>query len=104
MTVTYQDRVDDSILDFCSLIEQVWFGTFDLKLPSTFSAPKERDPIKLHNNDDKFQGKQDVGNKLPGGKKEQSKRVISTAPCKEFKLEKSETWRNNFASKKITKQ
>ncbi len=36
MTASHQSRVNDSILNFRSIIEQACFGTFNLKLPSAF--------------------------------------------------------------------
>jgi hypothetical protein len=41
MLQTQWNRIDDSILNFTSLIEQVRFGTFKLKLPSPFSEPSK---------------------------------------------------------------
>jgi hypothetical protein len=39
MQLTQRNRIDDSLLDFKSIIQQVCFGTFELRLPSTFSKP-----------------------------------------------------------------
>jgi hypothetical protein len=41
MLKTQWNCVNDSILNFTSLIEQVCFGTFELKLPSALSEPSK---------------------------------------------------------------
>jgi hypothetical protein len=100
MTATQRNRVDDTILNFRGLIEQVRFGTFELKLPSSFAAPKGKDEPKK----DPPPGEA----KNPGGKKGGSpgerrinKRVNNTSPCPEFKLEQGEMWANDFANMRV---
>ena len=100
MTATRRDRVNDLILDFCSPIEQIQFETFDLKLPSKISAPKESNEIKHHNDDNKFPEKLNEGNKLPGVNTKWSRiHTVSTSHCKKFKPEKDKTWQKDFTSK-----
>ncbi len=86
MTATQRNRVDDTILNFRGLIEQVRFGTFELKLPLSFAAPKGKDEPKL----DPSPGKaKNPGGKKGGGPGERriNKRANNTSPCPEFKLE-----------------
>jgi hypothetical protein len=83
MTATSQSRVDDSIINFRLIIEQVCFGTFKLRLLSVFTdsapvikaTPTPKIDNKIEDPDDK-----------KGNNKKNNKRVINNSPSKAFKL------------------
>jgi hypothetical protein len=95
MTATMRTNVDNTILNFQGLIEQVHFRTFELKLPSSFAAPKNKDVPKK----DPAEKKQ--GEKGGPGEKKKNKRVNNSSPCNEFKLKQGKMWANDFADMQV---
>ncbi len=99
MTATSQSRVDDSILKFRSIIEQVHFGTFELRLPSVFAAPAPA--IKARTPTLNIDNKIEIPDDKKGNKKKNNKRVINNSPPEAFKLAQGETWGGSFANKNV---
>jgi hypothetical protein len=114
MLQTQQNCVDDNILHFQPLIEQVHFGTFELKLPSVFSAPpppKPDDGAAAANqkgqgnkgNQDAVEGKKKKGQQQQEREKkdEYSKRTPNPNPIEAFQMREGKTWRKTFAHKNV---
>ncbi len=78
MQLTQRNRVDDSLLDFESIIKQVRFGTFELRLPSAFSKPtptpqQEEDKSAAPKQKCKGKAKDDGDNRKKNKEKEVNK-------------------------------
>jgi hypothetical protein len=105
MQLTQRNRVNDSLLK--SIIQQVHFGTFELRLPSAFSKPT---PMPQQEKDKsaapKQKGKGKVKDGSDNGKKKQekevNKQIINNYPLEAFKLKEGETWASTFANKNVS--
>ncbi len=101
MTSIQWDRFTNNILDCHQLIKTVCFGTFSLKLSSSFIEPpnpKEPEAVKSA-----------AAAKPEGGKKDSKKKCLNkftknASPCPNFKLKKGEMWDTSFDNKVIDKR
>jgi hypothetical protein len=95
MSQPSRNRVDDSILNFDPVIDQVRFGSFDIILPPTFTTKadeKEKEKSKKNKNgSDTNNTKKDGGNK--------NRLVENSSPPDNFKLRPTEAWATHFANK-----
>jgi hypothetical protein len=98
MTATSQSRVDNSILKFRSIIEQVRFGTFKLRLLSVFAAPT---PAIKVTPTPKIDNKIEDPVDKKGNKEKNNKRFINKSPSEAFKLTQGETRGGSFANKNV---
>ncbi len=102
MTATMRTNVEDTVLDVQGLIEEVHFGTFELKLPSSFAAPRNKDAPKKDPADNaKNPGGKKQGGKGGPGEKRINKRVNNSSPCHQFKLKQGEMWAYDFANMRV---
>jgi hypothetical protein len=107
MQLTQHNRINDSLLDFKSIIEQVRFGTFELRLPSAFSKPttmpqKEEDKSTAPKQKGIGKAKDNSNNRKKKQEKEVNKQIINKNPVEAFKLKEGETWAGTFANKNIS--
>jgi hypothetical protein len=101
MTACQQSSIDNSILNFRLIVEQVRFGTLNLKLPSVFNTYTFNDesaPTKNKGKGDKETEVKD--NKKEKGKKN-NKRAVNNSPPEAFKLIQGKTWGGSYANKNI---
>jgi hypothetical protein len=86
-------EVDDSPLNFTSLIDSVKYRNFTQLLPPTFTKTNEskKRPGTSKDTDERPNQK---------NKTERAKAVTNTSPFPEFKLLPGETWVSNFAGKR----
>ncbi len=109
MTATQLDRINDSILDCCLLIESVCFGTFALNHPSSFTEPPtateqiEQEAAKAPAAAaGAAGGTQKEGSKK--GEKKQNSYIKNNSPCHDFKLKEGKTWVGTFRNKLVSKR
>lgn len=95
MTQPSRDLVDDSILNFNSVIDSVRFGNFDIALPPTFTTNTPDDKPKGKKNKG---GSENTTNDKDDTKKKRSKLDNSSQPD-QFKLRPGEVWATHFAGK-----
>ena len=95
MTQPARNLVDDSILNFSSLIDSVRFGNFDIALPPTFTTTTPEDKPKNKKNK--------TGSDANSTDKDESKKkrakVDNTSKPEQFKLREGEVWATHFAGK-----
>ena len=96
------NKVDDSIINFRPLINQVIFGSFNMNLPPTFSIKVPKDTLnagtraggkRKEDDDDKCNKKKGKGNG------EKHTLVKNPSPHSEICMLTNETWAGNFAGK-----
>ncbi len=97
MTLTSRDQVDDSTLNFSSLVESVRFGNFDMKLPPTFCKvdPESNDKKRASKSGNDKADNENKSNKRAKGKQA----LTNSSPPEDCKLKTGETWAANFANK-----
>jgi len=102
-TLTHRDQVDDSILNFTQLVENVRFGTFFVQLPSTFIAATDADPKSGNgggkNATKRTAEKNDEEDKEGKKKRRKPTTVKNTSQPDACKLQTGETWATHFANK-----
>jgi hypothetical protein len=108
MSLTCRTQVDDSMLNFSQLIENVRFGTFFVQLPSTFIDATNADSKsgKGGNNSNKRSAEDKDEDNKNGGKKKKRKatKVDNPSPPDSCKLQTGETWATHFANKGFNDQ
>ncbi len=93
MSQPTRNRVDDSILNFEPVIDQVRFGSFDIILPPTFiSKADEKEKTKPKKNKN---GPDNNGTNRDG----KNRRVVNSSPPDNFKLRTNEAWATHFANR-----
>jgi hypothetical protein len=107
MQLTQRNRVDNSLLNFKSIIKQVRFGTFELRLPSAFSKPtptpqQEEDKSAAPKQKGKGKAKGNGNNGKKKQQKEVNKQIINKNPVEAIKLKEGETWAGTFANKNVS--
>ena len=93
-----RSRVDDDIVDFSDITEEVLNGNFDRKLPPTFSVRTTTVPAAQKEDDERPPAKRSRGGS--SGSKPDS--IKNTEQCEEFKMRDDEDW-SIFKSKKTLK-
>ncbi len=92
LTQPLRVNVDDSILNFASVIDSVRFGNFDIILPPTFTTP----PVT----EDKPKNKKNKnGPDKPQNDQNKNRMVENENQPEQFKLRPGETWIALFAGK-----
>ena len=102
MTLPARNQVDDSILNFTPLIENIRFGTFFVQLPSTFINPADTEPKSGSGgkNTTKRPGdKRDDDESAGKKKKKKSNKIDNTSQPESCRLQTGETWATHFAHK-----
>ena len=101
-TLTCRNQVDDSMLNFTQLVENVRFGTFFVQLPPTFIAATEADS-KPGNGGGKTNKrtaeKNDEEDKEGKKKRRKPTTVRNSSQPDACKLQTGETWGTHFANK-----
>lgn len=103
MSLTCRTQVDDSMLNFTQLIENVRFGTFFVQLPSTFIDATAASDSKTGNGgtNSKKRSAEDKDEDKTSGKKKKRKssKVDNPSQPDSCKLQTGETWATHFANK-----
>jgi hypothetical protein len=100
-----RNKVNDSIIDFSSIVSQVIFGTFHMDLPPFFKiiAPEETTSQKGGKCLELEQGKDKQGKKK-GKKRVNFHNIIKNEyPHAELCMLANETWAISFTNKKVNK-
>ena len=109
MTLAARTDVEDSILNFITLTDNVRLGIFDLRLPLTFKLETEKTDTPKDNKRAAGGGggQQEAsgGNATNNNKKKKQKqsdpRIPNTHQPEQFKMKTGETWPTTFANKNI---
>lgn len=108
MTLTHRPLVDDSMLNFNSIVEAVRFGTFHVSLPVTFVSPSEKKEDPMTNKPTGKQPEKQADEDETHSKKRQrtnnrkGKPVQNESQPDSCKLLPTETWQTHFANKGFT--
>jgi hypothetical protein len=98
------DEVDDSIIDFWPLVNQVIFGSFHMILPPTFSmkSPKARKTSVPEDTGKRRDADEDKCDKKRGKGNDNAHSLVKNEfPHGEICMLANETWVANFAGKQL---